>query len=40
MASNTEKDPSGFPFLLVGVVMFVVISCLPLLARVVQIFTS
>lgn len=40
MASDTEKDPSGFPFLLVGLVMFVVIGCLPLVARLVQIFTS
>ncbi|WP_276567838.1 hypothetical protein [Idiomarina seosinensis] len=40
MAVENQKDPSGFPFLLVGLVLFIAISCLPLVLRFVQLFTA
>lgn len=40
MAAENYKEPAGFPYLLVGVVMFVFISCLPFVLRLIQLFSA
>ena len=40
MAAENYKEPAGFKFLLIGLVAFVGIACLPLVLRLVQFFSA
>ena len=40
MASENFKESAGFKYLLAGLVLFVGVSCLPLVLRVIQIFSA
>ena len=40
MSSETFKEPAGKRFLLIAVVLFVIAGCLPLVLRLVQLFSA
>lgn len=40
MTANKRQESAGFKFLLAGVLMFLFISCLPMVLRVTQFFSA
>lgn len=40
MAAENYKEPAGFKFLLASLILFVGVSCLPLVLRMFQLFSA
>lgn len=40
MAAENYKEPAGFKYLLVGLILFIGVSCLPLVLRMIQFFSA